>query len=236
MEKRYCPECGHEIVDRGRFCQFCGCDLRKTPAKPSPDSRSEAPSQSIQHAPQSTQAPRDAQSSPGTQPYRNSLSLRTVFLIMLITAACAFAVVMIVRNSTGGKDPTLRYGMTFREAAAEMKRCGFVPDGEPTEKNGITTQNYKEHTLYDTKARWISLEAVKDKGGRVSLSAFYQNGKGAQTKDMNYWSLKSYLTSKHGKAEKKSAVYEYLRWELKDGYIVLMDAGDMVMAGETHDE
>ena len=29
MAVRYCPECRHELAGSGRFCLFCGCDLRK---------------------------------------------------------------------------------------------------------------------------------------------------------------------------------------------------------------
>ena len=31
MAVRYCPECRHELAGRGRYCLFCGCDLRAAP-------------------------------------------------------------------------------------------------------------------------------------------------------------------------------------------------------------
>ena len=36
MAVKVCPECRHEIAGRGRYCMFCGCDLRKTPRTAAP--------------------------------------------------------------------------------------------------------------------------------------------------------------------------------------------------------
>ena len=216
MGIRMCPECGHEITDRGRFCLFCGCDLRKMPAKV------------IEKAP--------GQAADVT-PVKASKFSWNVVLIMLIAVCCAFAAAAFFHNEGRSEDPALRYGMTFKQAAAEMERCGFVPDGVKSRKDGIVSRNYKENRIYGRKAWLVELRAMKEEGGRVTLTAYFQDSDNGYVKETSVLTgLKDYLTKKHGKPEARNAVYEYYYWELADGYIMLMDAGDTVMVGESHEK
>ena len=194
-----CPECGHEITDRGRYCPFCGCDLRKVPGM-----RTRSP--------------------------------LAVLLVILLALGCIFAAFAFIRSESRGRDPELRYGMTFREAAAEMERCGFVPEGEEYGKDGRASRNYKEHSIYGRKAWMITLEARKNTGGRVTLTTYFvDTDKGYTRKTSVFTGLKNYLTDRHGKPEVKNGAYEYYYWQVDDGFIILMDAGDMVMVGESHE-
>jgi len=194
-----CPECGHEIIDRGRYCPFCGCDLRKVPGM-----RTRSP--------------------------------LAVLLVILLAVGCVFAALALIRNENRGRDPELRYGMTFREAAAEMERCGFVPEGAETGKDGMLSRNYKEHSIYGRKAWMITLDAREETGGLVTLTSYFvDSDKGYTKKTSVFTGLKDYLTRKHGKPEVKNGVYAYYYWPLGDGYIILMDAGELIMVGESHE-
>jgi len=50
MNKRYCPECGHEHPADARFCMYCGYMLTDGPAPPAPAETGGKPAPA--HAPQ----------------------------------------------------------------------------------------------------------------------------------------------------------------------------------------
>ena len=198
MADQRCPECGHEITDRGKYCPFCGCELRKGPKIP-----------------------------------------WAVLLVVMIAAACiVLAATGVWKGKDKGTDPTLRYGMSFREAAAEMEKRGFAADGQPLEQRGVITQNYKEHVIYGSRAYIISLEApAEGKNGPVSLACYYPDSdEGYEKETSQFRDLKKYLSARHGDAVLNNRIYVYYTWKEKDGYFMLMDTGGMIVAGERHEK
>ena len=88
MAIRNCPECGHELADRGRYCPFCGCDVRKAP-------RTAAP-----------QAARQAAS--GTEPAYTERKSPWTGILVLAAALCVIAAVLgFLYTSEKGGDPGL---------------------------------------------------------------------------------------------------------------------------------
>lgn len=218
MAIRTCPECGHELADRGRYCPFCGCDVRKTPPATAPQA-----------------APRKAESA-GEAVYTERKSPWTAILL-LAAAVCVVAAVLgiLYTSKKDGGEPRLRYGMSFEEAAAEMKRCGFVRDGDAVESGGTITQNYAGHTLYGEKAYLISLEADSGKGGEVQLMGYYPDSDpGYEQETVLLRSLKKYMTSRYGDPALTQGVYPWYSWRDKDARMFLFDAGDLILAGEQH--
>lgn len=217
MAIRTCPECGHELADRGRYCPFCGCDVRKTPRTTVPQA-----------------APKKAE--PGGEPvYSERKSPWPAILLLAAALFVVAAVLGFLYSSKKGGDPRLRYGMSFEEAAVEMTRCGFVPDGDAIENRGTVTLNYASHTLYGEKAYIISLEANSGKGGEVQLMGYYPDSDpGYEHETALLRSLKKHMTNRYGDPVLSQGAYPWYSWQDKDVRIILFDSGDLILAGEQH--
>ena len=217
MAVRNCPECGHELSGIGRFCQFCGCDLRKAP-RPAASAGGTRPPEA------GTWDPAD--------PYRPAPG-RTLFrilaLIFLIAAGIIAAVYFSVRTESG-PHPQLRGGMSFLEAAAEMERCGFVKEGNPTTNAGTVTQAYKKRAVYGQRADAVGLEVAEGRNGSVGLIAYYIDSAGKTGGESALLrKLKKAMTTRWGDPEYIEAMYNYYRWADADGEHLLAFSEDVIM-------
>ena len=223
MSIRHCPECGHELAGRCRYCQFCGCDLRRTPRTASPVS-----------SPASGGNPYASGFARGNSP--SGGRKLTVIVVLLVMAAIAASLVFYSRSHDDAAPPVyslLRSGMGFEEASGILEENGFVRDGDPYVSGGAVTQNYDSHTAYGEKAFIVSLEVDEGRNGRVSLCYYYSDtDHGTDGRTPVFSRLKKELSSRYGDPEYRTAVYDHYYWPDADGYHMLFDTGDLIVLME----
>lgn len=210
MVVRCCPECGHEIAGRGRYCMFCGCDLRKTP-------RTAAPVQQGKDRHEENREPDER--------FREKLGTIRKAALVIVLALLAVAGVIwlacITVASPRTADPALRAGMSFEEAARAVERKGFVKDGGTVEKNGRTTQNYRSREVYGSTTVYSELEVEEGPKGKVSLKHYYHDISGTGENSWIFTLLKRKLTSLYGSPKHGDGVVGYYSWTDGDTHYML---------------
>lgn len=227
MTDNRCPECGHELAGRGRFCIFCGSDLRKP-------SRIIGSAQS--HSSDGLWNPEKA--------YGKSASHGTAVLLLAVLCIAIALVSVFAINAIRGsnysalseKQPVLHSGMSFTEASAEMERCGFnkvSSSGNSSEGNKFSC-NFHEHTSYSETARIITLVVEEGKDGYVAVSYYYMDRESSFDESLLFRRLKKELCSRYGDPEYGSYIIDCYRWPISDGYVMLSSTASLVTVFEMH--
>ena len=219
MAVKYCPECRHEIAGRGRYCMFCGCDLRRTRPAAAPAGQQEDRT--------------DDAREPETGRASGARKVAAVAVLILLAAVAGITLLRTFSFSSAKPDsPALRAGMSFTEAARAVEKCGFVKDGEDTEKNGKHTQKYKSREVYGYETRYSILETEEGKGGRVSLTHYYRDTQGSGTNSWKYVQIANRMREKYGRPkEMKDMVVEGYSWsEGNGGYMLYAVAGMIIVS------
>ena len=226
MSSRCCPECGHELSGRSRFCLFCGCDLRKT-RRSGPVLRQAGSADS--------RSPRDDGASVSS-PFRKTAGL--LLLVLVVAGLIVLSAGGLMNNRTQKPAfPVLHSGMSFSDAAAEMERCGFSAEGVPAEENGVRTQQYRNCVIYDEAARYVLLEVSEGDTGSVRLSScFNDSGSSSERETALYRRLKAELSRRYGDPELKKAVYPYYYWQTDDGFCMMTATAGLIMITEKYGE
>ena len=223
MAVRYCPECRHELAGSGRFCLFCGCDLRKR--RPVAGSVSETAAEN--RTGDSGEAP--VGSFPGRQK-----ALPVFLFILLVAAAVLLSVYLgVVKSPASRSGPELRPGLSFTEASEIMERSGYQPDGEPFLNNGRITQSYQSHEAFGTEAWFVSLDVAEGEGSHVAVTYYYaDNDIGLNSNSAVFRNLKKELSHRFGDPEFRTLVYDHYYWPAENGHRMLMDSGELIMLTE----
>lgn len=228
MAIKYCPGCGHELAGSGRFCLFCGCDLRKTPSVPSPDPERVS----------------GLSGSYTVQADRKASSGFKIFLAALAAVAVALVLVFVygrdgrIPAAVSVKEPILLSGMSFEEASAEMERCGFVKtdvSGSAVHDGARCSCNFREHNAFGETAMTITLVVDEEKDGYVALSYYFkdnQNNTGGES--FLFRRLKNQLSSRHGNPEHNDHILDYYLWHVSDGYVMLSSSAGLITVFEKH--
>ena len=227
MAVKRCPECGHELAGRGRFCLFCGFDLRKA-------------SRNAVTAPEQAEDRNGRESDEAFG--KSSSAVLKIVLLSLIAVAAAFALVYFSRSGVNrsvvsDKEPVLQAGMSFAEASAEMERCGFVRSpGSGTVPEGTKYScNYLERSVFGQNAHIITLVVEEGKNGYVALSYYYKDTETETGKESRLFrSLKSELSRRFGDPEYNDYIIKYYRWPDRDGYIMLSSSAGLITVFERY--
>jgi len=216
LSVKYCPECRHELAGRGRYCLFCGCDLRKSqqavPAK-APEARSDG-----------------GRWDPETA-YRRGAAGRIVFWALLLAALAAAAVLYFSSPKT--QLPSFTAGISFENAYREMRRCGFVPLGDPVKQGQATTQRYGSSEVYGIRTVCTDLEVREGTGAAVTLVHYYRDGsKKDQSRSQTFARLKKTLSDRYGDPELIHTQQDYYYWPDDNGYRILSVMDGSIVVGE----
>ena len=217
MAVKVCPECRHEIAGRGRYCMFCGCDLRKT--RPVAVSAGQQENRAGE-----TREP-DAGRASGAR------KVAVVAVLILLAAVAGITLLRTFSFSSAKPDsPELRAGMSIAEAARATEKCGFVKDGEATEERGKYTQKYKSREVYGYETRYSVLETEEGKNGHVSLTHYYRDTQGAGTNSWKYVQIANRMREKYGRPKEMKDIVEGYSWsEGNGGHMLYAIAGMIVV-------
>ena len=220
MAVRYCPECRHELAGRGRYCLFCGCDLRAAP-----------PVSAEKPAGESAGSDRDRWNP--DEAYRSRKSASVLLVVFLAVAAIAAAVFLAGYTDSSSKTPQLdlRAGMTFEEADALLQQNGFVPDGNPVSNAFTMGRMYRARKMYGLVAHTSELTVDSGKGGQVTLALYYRCDEGQKpASSATFIQLKKNLSSLCGDPVLYDSDTYY--WPEEHGYRLLTAVGELVIVGE----
>ena len=226
MAVKVCPECRHEIAGRGRYCMFCGCDLRKSRPVAAPAE------QAGNRAAESREAAEGGNR-------KTSGILKVVVLAVLVIAAALAGYTLLANVAgpfTNPDTPALRAGMSLSEAALAVEKCGFVKDGAYTEKNGKYTQRYKSRQVYGYDTRYSVLEVEPGKNGRVSLSNYYMNSGIEAADSWKYVQLAKRMQQLYGVPKQLKGVTEGYSWSEENGGHLLYSVAGMMVATQWQSE
>ena len=210
MAVRNCPECGHELSGRGRYCIFCGCDLRKARPLKAAESAPVVPAE--------------------TASVRKS---RPAFLAVLLAVAAVLAALAAYTGTVSRKpeSPPFRAGMSFEEAAQVMERCGYVCRGEPLREENDTRQDYEGCTVYGYDTRYSVLKVTEGDNPRIVLTHYYADKNwSAGGESFMMRNLKQAMTGLYGKPEFLKSVVDYYNWPAKDGSYMLYSLAGSIIA------
>ena len=200
----YCPECHHEIERRGRFCMFCGCDLRKT-ARVSVHGKEAGPA----------------------EPERDhSFGLKGLTVAAVILMLVAVAGFIWTRNSRGSSDIYgLRPGMTYNEVCEKLEAQGFERSGDPEVNEGTLIQRFKSNRVYGYDTYFSTLEMSERE---ISFLHCYMGSRGMPAGVPHAFnSVRGELTRKYGEPGFVSEEGTYIAWEDGDRSAALLMAGEM---------
>ena len=222
MAVKYCPECGHELAGRGRFCLFCGCDLRR-PRRAGAGSAVKDGADGARRG--------SGWDGRREKPARPALVLIAAFLAL----AAAFAGFYWFRSSSVYRGPDLRSGMAFEQASAAMEASGFEADGEPYRVGTSVIQRYHSRTVWGCLTLWSELEIQEDAGGRAALAHYYTDpGAEDQGSTGLFRMLKESMSSRYGdpgQLQAGAACY----WAGDEGYHLLAVYQDMIVAASVYE-
>ena len=204
-----CPECGHELVGRSRYCQFCGCDLRKSGHSSASDS----------------------------EKYERAIvsSGKRKTLIVTVFAFLAVVIALACYSSAPAKAPllpSLKPGMDFDEACAAMNSAGFAKEGSSYRSGTAVCQEYSSRNVYGCSTFMSSLEVQEGPDGHISLMHFYVTDYEKDEGKKLFSQLKGTMSSLYGDPEYLTAVYDYYRWPDDHGYHILVQTNGMIMSGD----
>ena len=164
MKIKVCPSCGHEIYDRGKFCQFCGCELRGGKTVDRPDERADTDGTWGAGAAESGSWNPD-------KAYRGSAGR-----VLVVTLAAVFLVAAAVMAYTHiwGQEmrfPKLNSGMTFLQARQAMREDGFREDEAPYLGSFYNLQRYASREVFGIETVYSELEVQE--GSYVAVGHMY---------------------------------------------------------------
>ena len=224
MIVRYCPECRHENTGRGKYCMFCGCDLRKV--RPV----SVRAGQAVNRAAEARE--------PEESGSRKTPGVLKVILIALIAVVAAVTGIVLLGNygKSPAKDgrPALKAGMTFEEAASAMKRSGFEPEGDPGQRNGVVWQEYRSREVYGYTTQYSVLYVREGEEAEISLTHYYKDRKiGKEKESWDLLMLRSNLNARHGDpAYNDNGIYPFYYWLDGGCTYLLYSMGDQIVISE----
>ena len=167
MKVKICPSCGHEIYDRGKFCPFCGCELKggKTVDRPEerivPEGNGSAGEAGV---------PEGGAWNP-EKAYGGSAG-RVAALIIAAVLLCAAAVVILSNTSRPDmKTPRLHAGMTFPEACGVMRNEGYREEDAPYLGSFYKLQRYGSREVFGLQTEYSELEVQE--GSYVAVGHMY---------------------------------------------------------------
>ena len=223
MAVKYCPECRHEIAGRGRYCMFCGCDLRKTRPVAVPAGQQE------NRAAAAVREPEEA-GSQKTSAVRKVIAIAVLALLIAMVGVGLLAYTGI--SSRKEESPVLQAGMSFAEAARAVERCGFVKDGEDTEKSGKHTRKYKSREVYGYETRYTILETEEGKNGRVSLTHYYSDTQGSGTESWKFQQIANRMRERYGRPNQMKDIVEGYSWSDGNGGHMLYSIAGMIVLSQ----
>ena len=225
MIAKYCPECRHDITGRGRFCMFCGCDLRKNP--PVSATEKKEPKKNGD-----TWDPEEVYQK------KSSVPKKAALVILLAALAVVIAFVSVAFIGGGGKNglsKQLRAGMTFEEAARVMKRNGFEADGEPEQQDGKTFQEYKRNEVYGYTTLRSVLRVEEGADGGITLTHYFNERKlGGEKESWDLLMLRSKLSGQHGDPQYHAdGVFPFYSWQDDGAVYLLYSTGKQIVIIES---
>ena len=227
MKIQYCPECKHQIESKGRFCMFCGCDLRKTPPVAMPEKTAEKPDdiRPARDIPIGLPPDDDAAYDPNKRPLKN-----TVFGILLIIGAVIALVIGIVNSNKKQKGNYLSTGNSFSSVCRALENSGFTKVGGEEEENGKLTQRFTGGRVYGYPTTSTIVTEEKDE---ITLSHYFSKSNMNTGVALAFMSMKGELNKQYGKPVYQADDNSYYSWEQNGKEIALMRAGDVVFIMES---
>ena len=206
MAQRVCPDCGHEIDGHGRYCNFCGWDLRA--GKETKPGKQDA---GAVWNPEEAYARR-----------KGWVILVTIMAVFMITAAVF--IVAFGSDRKGREMPAGFFnGMSFSEADRRMKDTGFSPTESSYGSNGMIHQEYGSHSVLGEKTLYTALTvSEKETDSYVVVCHYFQDKEGASAGNPGdmFRSLKEKLTRMYGEPEEDQA-FMACYWVQDDSFLIL---------------
>lgn len=214
MNVKVCPSCGHEIYDRGKFCTFCGCELKGGRMVTVPETK-----------------PADGETWNPESAYARQSPARLTALVVLLAALVAALVFLLAysgafdnANSGNWGRVNLRSGMGFEEARKQMRQAGFKEDGEVYVSREYRRAAFEPAEVYGHRTLFSVLEVSEDKDAQVVAGHVYEEpGKGSMDKQGEVFrDLKKRLTVLHGEPlEYNMDPIGYYMWNTDEARIML---------------
>ena len=218
--QKYCPECGHELTDRGRFCQFCGYDRK-------------GKSDRVMSGGSVMWNPHESNASDRRKP-------TLVFFIFIVVIALIVASVLIIQNvgEKAMKDIAIQQAHTFQGADNALTEVlGFERDGDSYEENGVLIQKYKGKKLYGYKTTESYLECEKKTGNLYVWCSYNEGVQSKENTDDLFDKIKLNMDRKYGASiltvyEEDGFEGDYAYWTDGDWVVALfkMEEGVMLAA------
>ena len=206
MTQRVCPDCGREITGHGRYCNFCGWDLR-TGKKP------EAQKQDA-----------GAVWNPEEAYARGKGGAILITLLAVIAIVAAVFLVMSASDRRGREIPSGFFnGMSFSEADRIMKESGFSPTKSSYGSSGIVHQEYSSRQVLERKTLYTALTVSEnERDSYVAVCHYFQDTEGTSPGNPGdaFRGLKEKLTRMYGEPEEDQSFQGYY-WFQDDRILIL---------------
>ena len=217
MAQKYCPECRHELAGLCRFCQFCGCDLKKNP--------------------RIVVSRNDGKEGTGWDPEAYNAASSAKKIILLIGILALAAMIFTLYSSLGiGNTQSVQITreMSFEEADQAMIRNGFRPDGAATHYSLYHTRQYVSGKAYGYTTLYSEL--VFHEGGGISVAHYIQDDAGSSLEKPGrvFAAIRSELVKKYGEPLMYPSENDsYPVWYIDDRFIVMTYfSGNIIAVGE----
>ena len=214
MNVKVCPSCGHEIYDRGKFCPFCGCELKGGKAVAVPEAK-----------------PADGETWNPESAYARKSPARVSALFLLLGALIAGLVIYLVSagvfdspDSGNWSRVNIRAGMSFGDALKQMKQAGFKENGEEYVSQRYRQAVFDSAEVCGNQTVLSVLEVTEGKDAQVIVGhVFNEPKKGSlQQQGPVFRDLKNRLTKLYGEPlEYNMSPFEYYMWNAKDRRVML---------------
>ena len=214
MSVKVCPSCGHEIYDRGRFCQFCGCELKGGVTAPAAEGTRSGNS-----------GREDENIWNPEKAYGNSRRRTALWAILLAVLAAVAAFVLVrygIYANRSGMPADLRAGMSFRQAREVMRKEGFVEEGVPYESGKLHALQYDSREALGIRTEYSVLE-LRDGEYAALVHMYYEVERGSMAHPGPVFvQLKNALSKAMGsEGNPEEGTAQYLIWR-KDRRTVML--------------
>ena len=219
MAQKTCPDCGREITGYGRYCNFCGWDLRKK--KPADPGTSAVPARKQERE---------------DRPVRNGaiIAIITVLAIAAVSAAALwFSAGGNVFRGTEKLPGDLSGIRTNFQAVAEMKSAGFRQISSSSGSLGDSwTFDSRKVLGVQTEYSILHILAVSEKQRMTSVNHYFPEEEAGtiESPGKTMRKLLDALTAAYGTPEKDE---KYYTWKDRYSRITLgYGTGGMVVIGQ----